>query len=61
MKKLLKLLKGDSKFLASIENCEKEVTPILQRYITNFPDFTDHSINHSKKVLEYVEYLLADE
>lgn len=61
MKNLLKLLNGNSTLLASIEKCEKQGTPILDKYITNFPDYTDHTINHSKKVLEYAEYALAKE
>lgn len=61
MKHLLKLLKGNTTLLASIEKCEKQVTPILDNYITNFPDYTDHTINHSKKVLEYSEHVLASE
>jgi hypothetical protein len=61
MDKLLKQIKNNSKLLTSIHDCELEVTPILQGFITNFPDYTDHSINHSKTVLGYAGLLLADE
>ena len=61
MDKLIKLLKGNAELNSSIQNCEKEITPILQRFITNFPDYTDHSFNHSKTVINYSEYLLANE
>lgn len=61
MEKLLKKIEGNAKFLASIQNCETEVTPILQGFITNFPEYTDHSIIHSKTVLRYAEHLLNDE
>ncbi len=37
------------------------MTPILQGFITNFPEYTDHSIVHSKTVLGYVEHLLNTE
>jgi molecular chaperone HtpG len=61
MEKLIKQLKGNAKLLSSIQNCVTEVTPILQGYITNFPDFTDHSINHSMTVLRYTELLLGND
>ncbi|MBP6426535.1 MAG: ATP-binding protein [Bacteroidia bacterium] len=61
MKKLIEKIKGHSKFITSIENCEREITPILQGFITNFPDYTDHSINHSKTVLGYSELVLSEE
>ncbi|HLZ89609.1 MAG TPA: HD domain-containing protein, partial [Puia sp.] len=61
MKQLLKKLESKPGFVASIEACEKEATPILQGFITNFPDYTDHSINHSKKVLAYSEFVLEDQ
>jgi len=61
MDKLFKLLKSKSNLLVSIQNCVKEITPILQRFITNFPDYTDHSINHSNTVLCYAELLLGNE
>jgi hypothetical protein len=47
--------------VASIQNCEVQVTLILQGFITNFPEYTDHSINHSKTVLGYAAHLLNTE
>ena len=61
MNKLLKKVEGNSILIASIQNCEVEVTPILQGFITNFPEYTDHSINHSKTILGYVDHLLNTE
>lgn len=61
MEKLINRIKGNANLLASIQNCETEVTPILQGFITNFPEYTDHSINHSKTVLGYAEHLLHTE
>lgn len=61
MEKLLKRIENNINFRTSIENCEKQITPILQGFITNFPEYTDHSINHSKSVLRYAEYVLNTE
>ena len=61
MSRLLKLLEGNGAFLSSVAACEKQVTPILQGFITNFPDYTDHSINHSKTVLVYADYLVESQ
>jgi hypothetical protein len=61
MKKLLDKIKDCADFITSIENCEKQITPILQGFITNFPDYTDHSINHSKSVIGYAELVMAEE
>ncbi len=46
--------------LSSIIECEKQITPILQQYISHFPEYTDHSINHSWIVLRYAIELLDD-
>jgi molecular chaperone HtpG len=61
MQKILKKIKENPILLSSIQNCEKEITPILQGFITNFPEYTDHSINHSKTILNYAEHLLHSE
>ena len=61
MKNLLKSISGNSKLLTSVNDCENEVTPILQKFITNFPEYTDHSIVHSKRILKYAAYLLNTE
>jgi molecular chaperone HtpG len=58
MNRLLKKIEGNAIFIASIKNCETELTPILQGFITNFPEYTDHSINHSKTVLGYAGHLI---
>jgi hypothetical protein len=54
MKRLIKKIEGNSVLTAGTQNCETQVTPILQGFITNFPVYTDHAINHSKSVLGYV-------
>jgi molecular chaperone HtpG len=61
MDKLIKKMEGNAKLLASVQNSETEVTPILQGFITNFPEYTDHSIIHSKTVLGYAQHLLNTE
>jgi metal-dependent HD superfamily phosphatase/phosphodiesterase len=61
MNRLLNKVKDNSILIASIQNCEVQVTPILQGFITNFPEYTDHSINHSKTVLGYADLLLNTE
>lgn len=61
MNKLLKKVEANSVLMASIQNCEVQVTPILQGFVTNFPEYTDHSINHSKTVLRYADHLLDTE
>lgn len=58
MNKLLKRLEPNSEFFASIEKCEKEIVQVLNQYLTNFPEFTDHSFSHSKRVLNFASYLL---
>ncbi len=51
---------NDIKLSASIEDCKKTVTPILQRYLANFPDFTDHSVTHSECVIDRVSDILGN-
>lgn len=60
MNKLFGKIKNPQ-LISSIQRCEEQITPILQNFITNFPDYTDHSIVHSKSVLRYAEHLLSDE
>lgn len=58
MNNLLIKLENQPEFLSSINKCVREITPILQRYLTNFPNFTDHTIEHSRTVLGYASGLL---
>lgn len=58
--KEFKNITSNPDFIASIQECEKQISPILQKYLTNFPDYTDHSIDHSKTVLEYAFYCIGD-
>ena len=60
MNKLLEELKSNSTFNSSVKKCKSEITPILNRYLTNFPDFTDHSINHSESVVTFADFLLEE-
>jgi molecular chaperone HtpG len=57
MKELLNSI-SDPDFTSRLKESEKQITPILQTYLTNFPDFTDHSIHHSKRVLNYATLIL---
>ena len=61
MNRLIKKIEGNANLFSSVQNCETQVTPILQGFITNFPEYTDHSINHSKTVLGYAAHLLSTE
>ena len=61
MDSLIEKLKNNPVLYSSILGSEEPIALILDRYITNFPEFTDHSIIHSKTVLEYATYLLSDE
>ncbi|KKR32236.1 MAG: HD domain protein, partial [Candidatus Falkowbacteria bacterium GW2011_GWF2_39_8] len=61
MKRLLERMKGNATLIASIDGCTKQITPILQKFITNFPDYTDHSIDHSMGVLKYISFLIDSE
>ena len=61
MNRLLKKIEGNANLFSSVINCETQVTPILQGFITNFPEYTDHSINDPKTVLSYSAHLLGTE
>jgi hypothetical protein len=60
MNKLIEILSTKPELIASINKCEREITPILQRYITNFPGYTDHSMEHSKRVLGYLANIIGE-
>jgi len=58
--KLIEQLKGNPDLVASIEECKKQCKSILQRYLLNFPEYTDHSITHSEKILSHAENLIGN-
>jgi HSP90 family molecular chaperone len=43
-----------------LEETEKEVRLLLQKYSVNFPQYTDHSIDHTRQVFDYASDLLSD-
>lgn len=61
MKRFIERIKENETLLSSVNHCETKITPILQKFITNFPEYTDHSIVHSKSVLVYAAHLLNTE
>ena len=61
MSKLLDELKIKKPELASkIENKDSGIQLILNKIVSRFPDYTDHSLRHSTTVMEYCEYLIED-
>jgi len=61
MKRLIERIEENETLLSSVNQCETEITLILQKSITNFPEYTDHSIVHSKSILVYAAHLLNTE
>lgn len=59
MNLLLTKLEEDHNLIASVNKCVREIRPVLPRFLTNFPGFTDHSIEHSKTVLDRASDLLG--
>lgn len=59
MEKLLKLIQTHD-LETSIKECKKQMTKILPYYLTNFPEYTDHSVVHSEKVLSYASFLISE-
>lgn len=59
MERLIKRIKRKPELLASIKDCENQISPILQKNLIYFPEYTDHSIFHSKRILGYVACLLS--
>lgn len=44
-----------------LNETKEEVKLLLDQYIKNFPDYTDHSIHHTNKVFEIVNDVLTDD
>jgi molecular chaperone HtpG len=56
-----KLSKQNPNLLAQLNKTVEEVSLLLTKYDTNFPKYTDHSINHTKQVYDLAAQLLTKE
>jgi len=56
---LYKLLDSDKKH--QIDILKKKVQPYLARIIITFPEYTDHSIEHSNRILKVIESVILDD
>ncbi|MCB0743574.1 MAG: ATP-binding protein, partial [Ignavibacteriae bacterium] len=59
LEKRLKEINSD--LFSRLQNAIKEVNLLLNEYSKNFPEYTDHSIEHTKLVFDYASLLLSDE
>ena len=59
--KLENRLQNNPVLLGSIEKCKAEATLLLNKYLNNFPEYTDHSIEHTQHVCDLASYLLNDD
>ncbi|OXE96671.1 hypothetical protein B0A63_19395 [Flavobacterium johnsoniae UW101] len=57
----LKLRELNPHLFGKLNDTREEVKLLLNQYIKNFPDYTDHSIHHTEKVFEIVSEVLTDE
>ena len=55
------LQKLDASLYSKFLETKKEVSLLLTKYSSNFPTYTDHSINHTEEVFLIASELLADE
>lgn len=55
-----RLQHSNSDLFSRLQNTAKEVELLLQKYSANFPQYTDHSINHTRLVFDYASDLLTD-
>ena len=64
MYKLLEARKEDSftiSLAGSLLNMETAVAPVLEFIKTNFPGFTEHGIQHSLRIIDYINDILSDD
>ncbi|MCB0722397.1 MAG: ATP-binding protein [Ignavibacteriae bacterium] len=54
-----RLKNKDPELFASLKKCKREVSKYLQQYKSNFPTYTDHSIEHSKEVAQLASDILG--
>ncbi|MFH6989204.1 ATP-binding protein [Flavobacterium collinsii] len=57
----IKLKELNPNLFGKLNETREEVKLLLNQYIKNFPDYTDHSIHHTEKVFEIVSEVLTDE
>ncbi len=57
----IKLHKCDNNLYGEYMKSRVVTKPLLEEYRRNFPDFTDHSINHSDTVSFYLSEMLKDD
>jgi molecular chaperone HtpG len=62
MNRLEKKLKElNPNLFGKLSETKEEVKLLLNQYVKNFPDYTDHSIHHTEKVFEIVSEVLTNE
>lgn len=62
MNRLEKKLKElNPNLFGKLNETKEEVKLLLNQYIKNFPDYTDHSIHHTEKVFEIVSEVLTND
>ncbi|WP_435524374.1 HD domain-containing protein [Chryseobacterium indoltheticum] len=62
MNRLEKKLKDlDPNLFSSLQETKNEVKLLLDQYIKNFPEYTDHSIHHTQEVFNIVDDVLNDD
>ncbi|OXA76029.1 HD domain-containing protein, partial [Flavobacterium frigidimaris] len=57
----VKLKELNPNLFGKLNDTKDEVKLLLTQYIKNFPDYTDHSINHTEEVFKIVSMVLTDE
>lgn len=62
MNRLEKKLKElNPNLFGKLNETKEEVKLLLNQYIKNFPDYTDHSVHHTEKVFEIVSEVLTND
>ncbi len=57
----LQLRELNPNLFGKLQETKTEVKLLLQKYASNFPEYTDHSIDHTQQVFDYASDLLSDE
>ncbi len=56
-----KLKESKPELFGSLQETKKEVKLLLDQYLKNFPEYTDHSIHHTEEVFNIVDEVLNDD
>lgn len=56
-----KLFQLDPSLFVKLEETKKEIELLLDKFSTNFPTYTDHSINHTSEVFKIASEILSDD